>query len=144
RKPGEVEVLPGALRGFGCCEDSSAALHCPGEQYLRGSLIHPFGDGCDYGILEYAGFRSMTERREGQHCDSVLAAEIEHFGLRQVRMGFDLDHGGLDRRGVENLSQLVEADVRQSNSLHSAGGHEAFHGVPGVEEGDAAVIDYVA
>ena len=42
----------------------------------------------------------------------MLATEIEQAPFGKIRMGFDLDHGGLDARNRDDLLQLFESNVR--------------------------------
>ena len=43
---------------------------------------------------------------------TVAVAEFRDVGLRQIGMGLDLDHGGLNSRRVEDLLHLLEAYIR--------------------------------
>jgi hypothetical protein len=38
----------------------------------------------------------MVQRREDEHHESVAVTEFQDLGLRQMGMGLDLDHGGID------------------------------------------------
>ena len=58
------------------------------------------------------GLHAMAERGKGQQDDSLLATEVEQFPFGQIRMRFDLHHGGLDPRSGDDLPQLFQSDVR--------------------------------
>ena len=79
---------------------SRPALDGPGEQDLRGSLFDSLGDGDDDGILHQIGLATVAQGRESLQDDAVAFAIVQKVPLRQIRMGFDVNHRGLNPRGI--------------------------------------------
>src|SRR6266481_114306 len=79
-----------------------------------------------------------------QKHDALLLAEFQKLRFRQIRMGFDLDHGWLDSRRFIDGQQFVQTDVRESDGPAPAMVHETFHRPPGVQQSYAVVIKDIA
>ncbi len=144
RKGGDVKILFRTSRSFGCGKHSRAALHRPCQQHLCWRLSNSCGDRQNDWIFEQPRAHSMTQWRESQKHNTFLLAEFQKLRFRQIRMGFDLDHGWLDSCRFVDGQQFVQADVRQSDGPAFALVHETFHCSPGIEQSHSFVVDDIA
>ncbi len=102
-------------------------MDCPGEQDLGRGLVDSPGNGGDDRIFQQVGLAAMPQCREGLQYDAILLAKVQKVPFWEVRMGFDVNHRGLDPRGSNDFSRLFQADVGQSDGLALAFVHEALH-----------------
>jgi hypothetical protein len=86
----------------------------------------------------------VTQRGKSQEDDSLLLAKIEQLGFRKIRMRFDLDYRRLDSGRFIDRPELVQADVRESDGAALAAIDQIFHGLPGIEQSHAAIVEHVA
>ena len=144
RKGGDVEIFPRASRSFGRGKHSRAALHRPCQQHLCRRLSNSCGDCRNDRIFEQPRLHPMTQWRESQKHNALLLAEFQKLRFRQIRMGFDLDHGRLDSCRFIDGQQFLQADVGQSDGPASAMVHETFHCSPGIEQSHSVVVEDIA
>ena len=141
---GEVEVFLNAAGVGGGGEEGGATLDGPGEGDLGGGFVYALGDGGDDGVVEEFWVHAVTEGGEGEEDDAVLFAEVEEFPFGEVGVGLDLDDGGFDACGGDDGAELFEGDVGEADGFAVAVVDEAFEGVPGVDEGDAGIVEDLA
>ena len=120
------------------------ALDRPDEQHLRRRLVDTPGDRENDGIFQHVRLAIMTQRRKGLEHDAVRFAVIQQVPFRQVRVRFDVNDGRLDPRGSNNLSRLVEEDIRQSDGLARPSVHQLLQRPPRIPQRHTLVIDHVA
>ncbi len=56
-------------------------------------------------------------------------------------MGFDLDHRGPDSRAIEDLGQMRNGSIRQSDGSRGTSVHLLLERTPGLNERDVIVVD---
>jgi len=83
----------------------------------------------------------MPQRGKRQEDNAVLPTELEQFPFGEIRMGFDLHHGGLDPGNRDDLAQLLQIDIRQADRLALTLVHQSLERSPRVDQRHPGIID---
>ena len=132
------------MEGFGRGrEESGTALYGPGQRDLcRRSVNAPCNAGDDE-VFQKFRKHAVSRRRKRQQYDPMLPAKIEQLPFRQIGMGFDLHDCRLDPRRRNNLLQLLQGHVGQTNGPAAALVDEALKRSPGIDETHFGIVDDV-
>ena len=63
------------------------------------------------GSFSRLGLAAVAEGGEGLEDDALRFAVVQKFPFGEIGVGFDVDDGGFDPRGFDDLLDLLEADV---------------------------------
>ena len=143
RQGRNVKVLLDALRFGRGGQESGAALYGPGQRNLSRRLVHTLCDGCNHRVVQQVWLHGMSQRRKRLQHNPMLPAEVEQLPFGEIRMRFDLHHGRLDPRDRNDLSQLLQRNVRQADRLAVTVVHEALQRPPRLHQRNARIIDHL-
>lgn len=148
-----VQVLRHHLLTAGLGDDRQPSLGRPPEQHLRRLLLVLLGDGVDgvvlheghqrLGVLEAeADERGGAERGVGGDGDALLFSEFDEFGLDEVGVVLDLEGGGGDLGGAEEVVDQLGLEVGDPDAASELLPDQVLlEALPGLRDGGVAPHD---
>jgi hypothetical protein len=137
----ELEVVLNARGSDGLGNDRGAALETPDEEDLSSGLALGLGDlGKSLVLCERAV--GAAEAGVGSAVDVLGLAVVDELGRRVVGVELDLVDGrdGLAGGVVEELLQVLDREVGNTNVLHAAGRGKLLELLPGLDEVPVGVV----
>ena len=117
---------------------AQASKTCAGDLPTRLAIAS------DDRIFQQIGLAAMAQGGESLQHDAIRFAIVQKLPLRQIRVGFDVNDGGLDPGGVKDVLHLLQADVGQSNGPAPALIHQALERPPCFPQRHPVVINHIA
>lgn len=145
-----LEVGPDTRGGDRLGDYTLSANLGPSEDDLRGCNVNSLGlrqlvgDGLDLGgVDEQRQTEAIVSKgRVGRDVDVILVAEGNHLVLVKLGVALDLIDGGGDARVGDDLLQLGDGEVGDTDGA-GLGLGKLVHGLPGVGQGDALIeVDF--
>lgn len=130
-----LEVTVNARLANGLGNNAPSLLDTPDEQNLLGSLALLLGDLEKGGIL-VKGRVGRAEARVSSGVDTLGSVVRNQLGRGVVRVQLDLVDSGHDlgRGVIEELLEVLDAEVGDTDIADLAGGRQLLHLLPGLDE----------
>lgn len=126
-----LEVGDDAGLGGRLGDDAGAALDSPGDQDIGVVAVVLLGNLGDLLTLDQGGV-GRSEGGVSSEVDALGLAELEQLPLGVLGVELDLVGGGDNLGGGEELLEVLDREVGDTDGLGLAGGDQGLHGLVGL------------